>query len=155
MYRPVLPRIPNVLVRGTAIATLVLSGVVLASPNASAQSYSQLQVLLPGESPAPGTGTGKSGVPVDQTVGTPLSVRIRATDSSWNLVSSITNTVEVDATDVGAALPGPVALVSGEAVVSVTFNSTGSFTPIMDSMNSLLVSNPGKSRISRYQFSRL
>jgi hypothetical protein len=123
-----------VLARGIAIAVVVASSVLIAAPNASAQSYSRLQVLLPGESPAPGTGTGKSGVPIDQTVGTAFSVRVRATDSSWNLVQSITNTVDFDATDVGATLPGPVSLVAGEAIVSVTFNATGSFTISADDL---------------------
>ena len=44
---------------------------VNAPRSALAQTYTKLQVLLPGESPAPGTGTGKSGAPQSQTVGVP------------------------------------------------------------------------------------
>jgi hypothetical protein len=55
------------------IAGLLLAWTGGASP-VLAQSYTQLQVLLPGESAAPGTIDGKSGQPDTQTVGVPFNV---------------------------------------------------------------------------------
>ena len=109
----------------------LLPGIIFAA-SAQAQTYSQLQVLLPGESPAPGTGSGKSGIPLDQTVGIPFDVVVRACDSSWNLVPSVTNVVSFTSTDIGATLPGNTSLSGGQATVSVAFNSDGSFTITAD-----------------------
>ena len=95
---------------------------------AAAGPYTKLQVLLPGEAAAPGTGTGKSGAPVGQTVGVPFSVTVRACDSSWNLVTSITNSITLTATDGSASLPPSFSLSGGTATATVTLNSAGQFT---------------------------
>jgi hypothetical protein len=134
MDRPARTRFPRAAVRTLAVAVAIATAAALTPPDAAAQSYTQLQVLLPGESPAPGTTTGKSGVPVAQTVGTPFSVQIRATDSNWNTVTSITHTVQLDASDETATLPGVFSLVDGEATVSATFNASGSFTITADDL---------------------
>ncbi|MDH5627003.1 MAG: hypothetical protein OEY69_01780, partial [Candidatus Krumholzibacteria bacterium] len=89
---------------------VVVAGVGLPAHDAAAQSYTNLQVILPGESPAPGTGTGKSGAPVSQTVGVPFTVTVRACDASWNLVTSITNSVSLTSTDASASLPSAFSL---------------------------------------------
>ena len=95
---------------------------------ALAGPYTKLQVLLPGEAAAPGTGTGKSGSPVGQTVGVPFSVTVRACDSTWNLVTSITNSVTLTSTNGSASLPPSFSLSGGTAIVSVTLNAAGQFT---------------------------
>jgi len=95
---------------------------------ALAGPYTKLQVLLPGESPAPGTGTGKSGAPQSQTVGVPFNVTVRACDNSWNLVTTVTNSVNLTSTDGSASLPGAFSLASGTKTVQVTLNAAGSFT---------------------------
>jgi hypothetical protein len=95
---------------------------------ALAGPYTKLQVLLPGESPAPGTGTGKSGAPQSQTVGVPFNVTVRACDSSWNLVTTVTNSMTLSSTDGSASLPGAFSLSSGTKTVQVTLNAAGSFT---------------------------
>jgi hypothetical protein len=95
---------------------------------ALAGPYTKLQVLLPGESPAPGTGTGKSGAPQSQTVGVPFNVTVRACDSSWNLVTTVTNSVTLTSTDGSASLPGAFSLASGTKTLQVTLNAAGSFT---------------------------
>ena len=94
----------------------------------SAQPYTQLQILLPGETADPGSGTGKLGTPNDQTVGEPFTVTVRATDSSWNTVTTITNAVSVTSSDASATLPGPVSLSNGIGTAQVTINAAGSFT---------------------------
>src|SRR5262245_1090850 len=90
--------------------------------------YSRLQVLLPGESAAPGTPSGKTGSPSAQTLGVPFSVTVRACDASWNTVTSVTNIFAVRSSDASANLPGPTALVAGLRTLSATLNTDGSFT---------------------------
>jgi hypothetical protein len=90
--------------------------------------YSQLQILLPGETAAPETGTGKLGVPLDQTAGMPFQITVRACDADWNTVGSISHVVEIASTDESASLPEPVSLVDGETVLTVALNAGGSFT---------------------------
>jgi hypothetical protein len=110
-----------------ALATLTLLSVA-SPPESMAQSYVKLQLLLPGETAAPGTASGRTGSPISQTVGIPFSLRIRACDGSWNTVSSITNQVSLGSSDESATLPGFVSLVTGEATVAVTLNAAGSYT---------------------------
>ena len=75
-----------------AIAALVcLLFTALTSTPVQAQTYTRLQVLLPGEVIAPGTTSGKAGTPVAQAAGVPFTVRIRACDDTWNTVTSITH----------------------------------------------------------------
>jgi len=107
---------------------VVLFAGLLAPVEVCAQAYTRLQVLLPGESAAPGTGTGKSGAPADQTVGVPFTVTVRACDNSWNTVSSITNSILLTSTDGSASLPASFSLSSGTATAQVTFNAAGAFT---------------------------
>lgn len=95
---------------------------------AEAGPYSRLQVLLPGETAAPGTGSGKTGTPRAQVSGIPFNVTINACDASWNVVSTISNSIKLTSTDASATLPQPAQLQSGTMTVSVTFNAGGTFT---------------------------
>ncbi|MCK4548641.1 MAG: hypothetical protein KAU49_00680, partial [Candidatus Krumholzibacteria bacterium] len=65
-------------------ASLCLLLIALASGPAQAQTYTRLQVLLPGETASPGTSSGKTGTPVAQAAGVPFTVSIRACDNTWN-----------------------------------------------------------------------
>jgi hypothetical protein len=105
-----------------------LFGIMLFSTPALAGSYSQLQVLLPGETEAPGTITGKLGTPETQTAGVPFIIVVRACDDSWNTVTSVTNAVQVTSTDESATLPNPTSLADGQVSLMVTLNAAGSFT---------------------------
>ena len=78
---------------------------------------SQLQVLLPGETNAPNTTTGKIGTPDEQVSGVPFDVTVNACDSTWHIIPSVTDTVHLTSTDTAAALPADAALVNG----TVTF----------------------------------
>jgi hypothetical protein len=99
------------------------------STTVSAQSsYSRLQVLLPGETAAPGTATGRLGTPTAQTVGIAFDVIVRACDDNWNTISANTNLVALNSSNETAVLPGPIALVDGQVTLSVTFQAAGSFT---------------------------
>jgi hypothetical protein len=95
---------------------------------AGAQTYTRLQVLLPGETLAPGSPSGKTGAPETQTAGIPFTVTVVACDASWNRVMSITHIVSLSSTDESATLPGNAQLVGGEVELTVTMNAGGSFT---------------------------
>ena len=89
--------------------------------------FSKLQVLMPGETAAPNTPSGKTGTPDPQTAGLPFNMTVRAVDSVWNLVSS-SDTVHLTSTDGTATLPADAALGGGTATMTVTFGSSGTFT---------------------------
>ena len=109
-------------------ACVALLGVCISSTSAQAQSYTKLQILLPGETAAPGTPSGKTGAPAAQTAGVPFTIRVRACDATWHTVTSITHIVSISSTDVSASLPSPVQLIAGEIQLTVTLNAGGSFT---------------------------
>lgn len=105
-----------------------LFGASILTTPAHAGSYSQLQILLPGESPDPGSETGKTGTPLTQTVGVPFTITIRACDNSWYTDTTVTDIVEISSTDETASLPSAAPLYAGELNVSVTFHAAGTYT---------------------------
>jgi hypothetical protein len=88
----------------------------------------KLQVLLPGETAAPGTPTGKTGTPTGQSAGNPVDVTVNAVDANWNIVKYVTDMVTITSSDLGAALPQDAALVNGTGTFSITFGSGGDQT---------------------------
>jgi hypothetical protein len=95
--------------------------------------YKKLQILMPGETAAPGTPTGKTGSPTPQQVGVPFSVTINAVDDEWYPVRGISNTVRITTDDPswgGSPMVNPdPALVNGRLVVSdLVFWNQGTFT---------------------------
>ncbi len=113
------------------IAILMLGTVLLVPASAGADNacpYYRLQVLVPGESPAPGTDGGKTGTPQPQTAGVPFQVLVRACDSSWRLRDNVNHVMQLSSTDSSAELPAPTALCNGEVTLAVTLNSEGDFT---------------------------
>src|SRR5262249_13801599 len=91
-------------------------------------TFCKLQMLLPGESAAPGTASGKTGTPTAQTAGTPFNVTVNAVDANWNVVSTATDTVAIASSDLNAILPANAALVNGSQTFSVTLNTAGNAT---------------------------
>src|SRR6266404_2328693 len=91
-------------------------------------SFSQLQVLLPGESAAPGSPSGKTGTPIAQTAGAAFIVTVNAVDATWNLINTVTDTVRITASDNNATLPANAPLVNGAKTFSVTMKTAGSVT---------------------------
>ena len=87
----------------------------------SKSGASQLQVLLPGETNAPGTVTGKIGTPDPQTVFTPFDITVNACDAKWHIITSCSDTVNITSSDTAAYLPTDAALARG----TVTFSGTG------------------------------
>ncbi len=89
--------------------------------------FEKLQVLMPGETAAPNTPSGKTGTPDAQSVGIPFNVTVNAVDAVWNRVKA-TDTVTITSSDLAASLPADAALLGGTAIFSVTLNTVGSFT---------------------------
>jgi len=95
--------------------------------------FTKLQVLLPGETAAPNTVSGKTGTPDQQFAGLPVVVTINAVDEVWNGVAS-SDTVSISSTDTTATdnlltpLPLDVALVNGKATFTVVFGTAGNWT---------------------------
>ncbi|MCW5550600.1 MAG: hypothetical protein KIS67_00400 [Verrucomicrobiae bacterium] len=89
------------------------------------REFVKLQVLMPGESPAPGTPTGKTGTPTPVSAVTPCIVTVRAVDSSWHLINNINHTVSITSSDESAILPQPAALLGGVGTFEVYFYTQG------------------------------
>src|SRR5262249_48278877 len=51
-------------------------------------ALAKLQLLVPGETAAPGTATGKTGTPSGQTAGTAFNVTVNAVDANWNVINT-------------------------------------------------------------------
>jgi len=117
---------------GVSLTAARTSGMTLASGNSAAftvvaGAFTKLQVLVPGETAAPRTASGKTGTPIAQTAGTPFTVTVNAVDDNWNVVSS-THRVGITSSDANATLPANAALVAGTRTFSVTLKTAGSRT---------------------------
>jgi len=84
-------------------------------------------VLLPGETAAPGTPSGKSGTRRAQTAGFPFSITVRACDDQWATVTTVTHSVSILASDASATLPAASQLTAGQGTFTLTFNAGGNF----------------------------
>jgi hypothetical protein len=92
----------------------------------------QLQVLLPGETNAPNTTTGKTGTPTPLSFsasGGLVNVTINSVDSTWHLVNT-TDVVHLTDTDTSGngATPSDTALQGGTLTEQVAFGATGAYT---------------------------
>jgi hypothetical protein len=95
--------------------------------------FTQLQVLLPGETNAPGTLTGKTGTPTPVSLsasGGFETVTVNAVDSTFHIITSATDTVDINCTDPNSYLPNPAALVNGTVTLQeqLDFQDEGTFT---------------------------
>jgi hypothetical protein len=110
----------------------MLSQAALPSPTAGffrliQRPFVKLQVLMPGETAAPNTPTGKTGTPDPQTMGTSFNVTVNAVDEFWNIVPS-SDTINITCSDPAATLPADGALISGSKTFAVTIYSADNFT---------------------------
>src|SRR5262249_34433730 len=90
-------------------------------------AFAQLQLLVPGETAAPGTASGKTGSPSTQIVGSSFSATVNAGDGFWNLANSVSHTVGLSSSDSSANLPPDTELAAVTASLTVTYNATGNF----------------------------
>jgi hypothetical protein len=90
--------------------------------------FTQLQVLLPGETNAPNTPTGKTGTPNPVSLSTDnglINCTVLAVDNHWNPIPGVTDTINI--TDSGGGVdPNNAALVNGSGVFTVYYGSTAS-----------------------------
>src|SRR5207245_7483834 len=89
--------------------------------------FAKLQLLLPGETAAPGTSAGKIGTPIPQIAGAMFTVTVNAVDANWNVIGT-NDTVAISSSDPNAVLPANAALVSGTGSFSLTLKPAGSAT---------------------------
>ena len=104
--------------------TSATSANIVVSPAA----FTQLQLLVPGETTAPGSASGKTGTPNAQFMGTGFEVTVNAVDAYWNLIDTVSDTVGLTSSDTSATLPAAAALAAGTNNLTVYFNGNGSFT---------------------------
>jgi hypothetical protein len=91
--------------------------------------YTQLQILLPGETAAPNTVSGKTGTPIAQTASTGFNVIVNAVDNNWNVVNSAPDTIslyDADANFFVLNTPTLLVLSGGTATFSIEFTGDGS-----------------------------
>jgi hypothetical protein len=105
------------------------------------RAYSQLLILLPGETNAPNTPTGKSGTPTPVSLGSDsgiLVVTVQAVDAHFYPVNTGSDTIAITDSSGGTATdPAPAAMVNGVVQFNgnlpagpqpVVFSTTGTFT---------------------------
>src|SRR5262249_59626741 len=83
--------------------------------------------VVPGETAAPETPSGQTGVPRPQTMGVPFSITVKACDDTWTPVTTVTHSIQVWSSDASATLPPVAQLVNGAGSFTMTFNASGSF----------------------------
>src|SRR5206468_3998926 len=109
-------------------AASVLSQNISANVTVNAGAFVKLQLLVPGETAAPGTATGKTGTPTAQAAGTAFTVTVNAVDANWNLVNTVTDTAGITSSDSNATLPVNAALSAGTQTFNVTLRTVGTAT---------------------------
>ena len=96
------------------------------------RTATKLQILLPGETSAPGTPTGKTGTPTQPQWGIEYTITVNAVDDTWNIVRSVSDTVEISSSDAFAAivvagtdvsLPSNITLANGSATCGIKLNA--------------------------------
>jgi hypothetical protein len=119
----------------------------LAAAPAIAGPFARLQVLLPGETAAPGTSSGITGTPNAQTAGVPFYVTVNACDASWALVPSVTHTIRILSSDASASLPAAAQLVGGTGSFLVILNAGGNFTVYAHDQSDVTIPDGASSRV--------
>jgi hypothetical protein len=95
-----------------------------------------LQVVLPGETLVPGSQSGRADAPFPQAKGLPFAALVRAVDPFWNLISSVTDSVQLAVNpsttppiSASTASVPMLVLAGGQALASpVILYATGTFT---------------------------
>jgi hypothetical protein len=83
-------------------------------------AWTGLQVLLPGESPLPGTEAGRIGSPAAQNAGQSLQLTVRAVDAWFNQVPGAAATLQLSGSDPSLGVTGSTVLSGGVASLTVT-----------------------------------
>jgi hypothetical protein len=122
----------------------------------SSDVFTKLQVLLPGETAATFTTSGKTGTPTAIVAGASITVTINAVDKNWNIVPTVNDVVSVTSTDPNLVIANQT-LVSGTKQITVTLRTAGvrKFTAA-DVTNSIIKSiTSGNITVSVGSFTKL
>jgi hypothetical protein len=91
--------------------------------------FTKLLVLLPGETAAPGTPTGRSGTPDPVMVWTPFDLTVIAVDENWYPVRGVNHVITLSSDDTAFTFGNNVQMVNGVAnFPGVYFGNEGTFT---------------------------
>lgn len=96
------------------------------------RTATKLQVLLPGETAAPGTPTGKTGTPTPQQAGVEFTFTVNAVNDTWQRVNGVNDALAFTSSDEFAFFSANPALVNGTGTFSATFSAAGSLTITAD-----------------------
>jgi hypothetical protein len=91
--------------------------------------FAKVLILAPGESPAPGTASGRTGTATDQSINYSFTITVLATDAWWNPVTGPTDVVHITSNDPLAQLPADAPMSNGRADLSMRL-STGGYQQI-------------------------
>lgn len=99
-------------------------------PASGGAAYTRLQILFPNEVALPGSVSGKDPAfpATAQVAGTPFTVRINATDNSWNVITAVADMIHITSSDLYAVLPPNAIISNGTGTFSVTLRTAGSKT---------------------------
>src|SRR3989442_11214290 len=86
----------------------------------TAGTFSKLQLLVPGETAAPGATSGKTGTASNEQGGTAFTVTVNAVEANWNVINTGQATGGTTSSDGGARLPENAPLSSGSTSIRVT-----------------------------------
>src|SRR5205814_9104470 len=103
-------------VANTITLNFTASGLTTATSDSivvSPAAFAKLQLLVPGETAAAGTASGKTGTPTASTAATAFNITVNAVDNFWNVGNSITDAVDLSSTDANAPLPAAAPFASG------------------------------------------
>jgi hypothetical protein len=134
VWQDLAPSSSWLLVNGNRYATITSTALQSTLGNTSAayfrlikRQFTQLQVLLPGETNSPNTLTGKTGIPMAFNPYDEVDVIINAVDSTYHIVNS-TDALNIGASDTTATITTPTpALTGGTVTVPVYFGTSGSW----------------------------
>lgn len=121
-----------------------------------AGDFTQIQILFPGETVAPGTESGKTGDRLLQTAGVPFNIVINAVDDNFNIASN-TNSVEFTLTtgDYEATFSYNRIFVNGEASVTATFRNISVLPVITVSALNTIFLESDEIEVARGPFTKL
>jgi hypothetical protein len=87
----------------------------------------KLQIILPGETAAPGTLSGKTGTPNAQSAGIALPMTVNAVDANWNVVTGTTGSVSIGSNDPAFVHTSTTLYSGGVAFFAGAFNTAGNW----------------------------
>ncbi len=115
-----------------AWSSMTVTGIPITPNNAQ----SLLQIVLPGETAAPGHPNGKTGSPAPLQAGANLAVTVNATDNQWNRIAGVSHSMLLSSpADIYSVIPPAVAMTEGQCV----FSDATAYKPYLATVQTLHV----------------